>query len=82
MKKYPTYLSGIDIVICDKNDYKEYPRGDPCRLTKARGKPAYVRYGGGENFGQLYGNVRKYNEDNGYKLTAFGGGAATVSASK
>ena len=59
----------------------------PCTLAVARGKPAYVRVGGGENFDKLYRAVRAFNDEadgegRGFQYTVLGGGAGTVSPSK
>mmetsp|Transcript_18103 Transcript_18103/g.43533 ORF Transcript_18103/g.43533 Transcript_18103/m.43533 type:complete len:834 (+) Transcript_18103:86-2587(+) len=75
MKKYNKYSSSI--VSCLEGE--SFGKGDPCRLAKDRGKPGYVRVGGGENFAEMYLNVRSYNEAFGYQFTAFGGASATVS---
>mmetsp|Transcript_28422 Transcript_28422/g.43404 ORF Transcript_28422/g.43404 Transcript_28422/m.43404 type:complete len:827 (+) Transcript_28422:159-2639(+) len=76
MKKYNKYSSN-SIVSCAEGE--SFAKGDPCRLAKGRGKPGYVRVGGGENFAEMYLNVRSYNEAFGYQFTAFGGASATVS---
>ena len=59
----------------------------PCTLAAARGKPAFLRVGGGENFDKLYRAVRAFNEEadgegKGFQYSVVGGGAGTVSPSK
>jgi len=53
----------------------------PCRLASARGKPATIRVGGGENWDKTFRAVKAANEarDGGYKYHAVGGAAGTVS---
>ncbi|EJK66282.1 hypothetical protein THAOC_12806 [Thalassiosira oceanica] len=53
----------------------------PCRLAVARGKAGFVRVGGGENFGEVYAAIHRYNKDRNYEngLHLVGGAASTVS---
>ena len=50
-----------------------------CLLATARGKPAFVRVGGGENFDKVYRAVQDFNERDGYKYHIVGGAVGTVS---
>jgi len=50
-----------------------------CLLTVARGKNAFIRVGGGENFDKLYRSVTAFNERGGNKYHVVGGAAGTVS---
>ena len=52
----------------------------PCLLALARNTSAYIRVGGGETWGDVYGAVKTFNEaqSDGYKYHATGGAAGTV----
>ena len=51
-----------------------------CRLAIARGKSAFIRVGGGENFDKLYRSVKMFNEkQEEYKYHVVGGSDGTVS---
>lgn len=50
----------------------------PCNLSVARGKPAVLRVGGGENWGDVYGAVKAFNEAQPKYLYHIVGGAATT----
>ena len=56
-----------------------------CLLTLARNKKAYIRVGGGENWGEVYGSVRAFNlaqdpeqDPESFKYHVVGGNVVTV----
>jgi len=50
-----------------------------CQMALARDKNAFIRVGGGENWGDVYGTVRAFNEaQDSYRYHAVGGAVATV----
>lgn len=77
MRRFKEYSSTV-IVECGNQDDDEID--EPCRYALARNVPAYIRVGGGEGWGSVYINVKKFNEaqEDGYKYHAVGGAAGTV----
>jgi len=73
----PTGLSDCDASTVDQ----ETLTGQPCRLSLAKGKPAVIRVGGGENWDKIYRAVQQANKEqtDGYKYHAVGAGSGTVS---
>lgn len=88
MNKYTQYASTQGIVECliDNVTMKDILMdlsNQPCALALARGKSAFIRVGGGENWDKVYRAVQAFNEDqaSGYKYHVLGGAAGTVSPS-
>jgi len=84
-RNYRDY-SPTGIVECNNSNNVEQPpiekdlRNQPCNLALARNKTAYVRVGGGENWGDVYKSVKAFNEKltDGYKYLIVGGAQPSV----
>ena len=84
MNRY-THYSPTGVTDCDasmlESTIAEDLSDQPCHLSVAKGKPAVIKVGGGENFDKLYKAVLNANEaqEGGNKYHVVGGGAGTVS---
>ena len=80
-QRYAEYASN-GIVECsdiDENVINQDLSNQACLMALARDKNAFIRVGGGENFGDVYGSVRAFNEaQESFKYHAVGGAVSTV----
>ena len=84
MNRY-THYAPTGVTDCDASMLESAIAEDlsdqPCHLSVAKGKPAIIKVGGGENFDKVYRAVSDVNkaQEGGYKYHLVGGGAGTVS---
>jgi len=80
-QRYAEYASD-GIVECsdiDGNVINQDLSNQACLMVLARDKNAFIRVGGGENFGDVFGSVRAFNEaQESFKYHAVGGAVSTV----
>lgn len=84
MNQYKPYASDDGPIECEALQSTEMQNdlsNQACMLALARGKPATIRVGGGENFDKVYRALKAFNEKqpDGYKYHMVGGAAGTVS---
>lgn len=84
MNRYSLY-STTGVKDCDasmlESEIAEDLSDQPCHLSVAKGMPAIIKVGGGENFDKVYRAVSDANkaQEGGYKYHLVGGAAGTVS---
>ena len=59
MNKFEPYAAETGAVGCSGAPEGSSLAEQPCRLSLAKGKPGYIRTGGGENWGEVYGEIRQ-----------------------
>jgi len=82
MRNYEQYSSTGIVECSDQQDavMEQDLSNQACKLALSRKKKAFIRVGGGENWGQVYASVNAFNElQDIYKYHVVGGGAASVS---